>query len=397
MSAIEEREGNVPLEGPPATAIFSTSADTETTTQANYTRSERDDEGKGLKGGSAPKNFAGDRKDSQRFLEEFTIYWKINRKAPLMKEPYSRVLMALSYMKGEKNRNWNKKQVELLDERVDDFGWPPEDERLWKRFVEDFKKAYTNTTDKQDAYNTLQELRMTGGDLDNYVSDHEALVRRIGWAVDSEVSIESFKDGLPSALLRKIYNRDDLPDNYEEWLAAAQKEQTKWTVMKSAGLTSKGDQNNRRQRWRDALGKKDGQTRGQNKKKDPDAMDVDNVRLNPLTDEERKRLMEEGRCFRCRQQGHMSKACPKKGENPPKINQVQTKEKKRTLEVIDDRDEVSEAETEQTAVDKKGKHVYKAKIGKAKLTSDDVAKAIGLLSNEEREAVLDAVIMHEDF
>ena len=91
------------------------------------------------------------------------------------------------------------------------------------------------------------------------------------------------------------------------------------------------------------------------------------------------------------------KPVQKKGENPPKINQVQTKEKKRILEVVDDRDEVSEAETEQTAVDKKGKHVYKTKIGKAKLTSDDVAKAIGLLSNEEREAVLDAVIMHEDF
>ena len=400
MSEIEYHDGNVPLEGTPAAAVFSASAETSTPAQTNYTRTEKDDEGKGLKGGSPPKNFAGDRKDSERFLEEFTVYWKLNRKAPLMKEPYSRVLMAISYMKGEKNRNWNKKQVESLDERVDDFGWSPDDERLWKRFVEDFKKAYTNTTDKQDAYVAIQDLKMTGGDLDTYVADHEALVKRIGWPLDGAISIESFKDGLPDALLRKILNRDDPPEDYEEWLNAAQKEQTKWTVLKAAGLTGKGrDQNTRRQRWREALTKKPTQS-NQNKRKDPDAMDVDNVRLNPLTDEERKRFMEEGRCFRCRQRGHMSKACPKKNEQntQTKVNQTETKAKKRTTEIVDDRDEVSDAETEQTAVEvKTNKRINNTRIGKAKMTTDDVAKAIAALSLEERETVLDAVMMNEDF
>ena len=340
MSKIEYREGNIPLEGTPAAAIFSASAETSTPAQTNYTRAEKDDEGKGLKGGSPPKNFAGDRKDSERFFEEFTVYWKLNRKAPLMKEPYSRVLMAISYMKGEKNRNWNKRQVKSLDERVDDFGWSPDDERLWKHFVEDFKKAYTNITDKQDAYVAIQDLKMTGGDLDTYVADHEALVKRIGWPLDGAISIESFKDGLPDALLRKILNRDDPPEDYEEWLNAAQKEQTKWTVLKAAGLTGKGrDQNTRRQRWREALTKKPTQS-NQNKRKDPNAMDVDNIRLNPLTVEERKRFMEEGCCFWCRQRGHMSKACPKRNEQntPAKVNQTEAKAKKRTTEIVDDRD-----------------------------------------------------------
>ena len=200
MSAIEYCDGNVPLEGTPAAAIFSASTETSMPAQTNYTRTKKDDEGKGLKGGSPPKNFAGDQKDSERFLEEFTVYWKLNRKALLMKEPYSRVLMVISYMKGEKNRNWNKKQVKSLDERVDDFGWSLDDKKLWKHFVEDFKKAYTNTTDKQDAYVAIQDLKMTGGDLNTYVADHEALVKRIGWPLDEAISIESFKDGLPDAL-----------------------------------------------------------------------------------------------------------------------------------------------------------------------------------------------------
>ena len=346
MSEIEYCDGNVPLEGTPTAAIFSASTETSTPAQTNYTKTERDDEGKSLKGGSPPKNFAGDQKDSERFLKEFTVYyWKLNWKAPLIKEPYSRVLMAISYMKGEKNQNWNKKQVELLNERINDFGWSTNDERLWKRFVEDFKKAYTNTMDKQDTYVSLQDLKMTGGDLDTYVADHEALVKRIGWPVDGDISIESFKDGLPDALLRKILNWDDPPEDYEGWLNAVQKKQTKWTILKASGLTGKGcDQSTRRQRWREVLTKK-GTQNNQNKKKDPDAMDIDNVCLNPLTDEERKWFMEEGRCFWCRQHGHMSKACPKRNEQvtQTKVNQTETKAKKCTTEVVDDRDEVSDA------------------------------------------------------
>jgi hypothetical protein len=41
-------------------------------------------------------------------------------------------------------------------------------------------------------------------------------------------------------------------------------------------------------------------------------MDIDVVRTNPLSDEERKRLQAEGRCFFCKAQGHVSKGCPKK-------------------------------------------------------------------------------------
>ena len=51
-----------------------------------------------------------------------------------MKEPYTRVLMAVSYMKGEKVKNWVRQQVELLDEEVDEKGIDKGDERLWSKF-----------------------------------------------------------------------------------------------------------------------------------------------------------------------------------------------------------------------------------------------------------------------
>ena len=52
-------------------------------------------------------------------------------------------------------------------------------------------------------------------------------------------------------------------------------------------------------------------------------MDVDATtsgpapRLTKLTDEERKKLSSEGRCFRCRKQGHMARNCPQNAQGQP--------------------------------------------------------------------------------
>jgi hypothetical protein len=94
MEEISQREGNVPLHGTPAAAIFATHEDErdddETPlTRAAYTAIRREEtETRGMKG-ATPKTFSGDRKDSERFLEEFGISWDLNRDNRTMKEPYS--------------------------------------------------------------------------------------------------------------------------------------------------------------------------------------------------------------------------------------------------------------------------------------------------------------------
>ena len=392
MPSIEqyiEGGGDAPLDTHPAAAIFTTDLDEKPAARADFTRVERDEtETKGMKG-SAPKNFAGDRKDSERFLEEFTWYWKLNRKNASMKEPYSRVLLAISYMKGEKVRNWNKNQVNLLDKRVDEQLVSPDDERLWKAFAQDFKSAFTNTTEKQDAYVKLKSLKMTGGDLDTYISDHEALVLLTGWNLEGDGSVEAFHDGLTPGLKIAILKRDDLPVTLDEWKTAAKKEQTKWALIKSSGLLKSGGKGSDRQnKWKNALSKRE-QT-----KKDPDAMDVDNVRLGPLTDEERKKLSAEGRCFRCRQLGHMSRTCPKRQDGQTTrttANQAKVETtKSRTTEIVDDRDDISEIGSDGTATS-----VRTIKVNAAKLMPNDVVKALEGLTEEQRGEVLDQILLKE--
>ena len=57
------------------------------------------------------------------------------------------------------------------------------------------------------------------------------------------------------------------------------------------------------------------------------AMDVDTVRVDALAAEEKEKLAKEGRCFKCKKQGHISCKCPEREENknaPRRGNQGMT-------------------------------------------------------------------------
>ena len=73
----------------------------------------------------------------------------------------------------------------------------------------------------------------------------------------------------------------------------------------------------------------------QTPKVDPYAMDVNAVKLEKLSNEERERCFKEGRCLQCRKPGHFMKECtafterrftPKKPQDRPKRVAVVVKE-----------------------------------------------------------------------
>ena len=50
---------------------------------------------------------------------------------------------------------------------------------------------------------------------------------------------------------------------------------------------------------------------------DPNAMEVDTIRLKKLSPQERAKCMKEGRCFRCRKAGHNARNCQTKANPSP--------------------------------------------------------------------------------
>jgi Zinc knuckle len=100
-----------------------------------------------------------------------------------------------------------------------------------------------------------------------------------------------------------------------QWQQAAWDEMRKYLAKKAilSFRPQMGNQGNlgTRNQWQHRFGQC-GQGGGSSSR-DPNAMDVDVVSTrNPLGEEEKRRLMAEGWCFFCKQQGHMSRNCPKK-------------------------------------------------------------------------------------
>jgi hypothetical protein len=77
-----------------------------------------------------------------------------------------------------------------------------------------------------------------------------------------------------------------------------------------ATLTNPFIKSDARSWWEQAL--KGGGQCGGNRQHDNDAMDINAVWMAPLSDEEKKHLQAENRCFFCKNQGHISRNCQKK-------------------------------------------------------------------------------------
>ena len=195
---------------------------------------------------------------------------------------------------------------------------------------------------------------------------------------------------------------DNQPETLREWKEAAITEQKKWKNIRVAGLLKKrGDKDDHATRIKAAL-----ERRG--KAKDPDAMDVDNTRLAPLTEEERRQLMKEGRCFKCHAQGHLSNACTNKKGYKGDNQQPRT----RVNEVVDDRDDDRDDQSEISTTSSRGQSTstrasssnrtstsnQSTKVNTLKMSRDEVIRALEGLTKEERGDVLDQILLKgEDF
>ena len=243
-----------------------------------------------------------------------------------MREPYNRIMMMLSYMKGPKIDDWVQEKATILETAVANGTADPNNEHVWNTFIEEFTDAFTDTTRREQATLDLINIQMKGEDLDTYISTFHHLRERAGWEPDAQGTMLMFRRGLKRPLATAIVERTHpRPQTLQQWYQSARAHHAAYTENKAtfANPFLQHDKN----RWEQAL-----KSKGKSWRRNEDAMDVDAVdttgstsrggqqargqynRAAFLTNEERKTLLKERRCFNCRAQGHVSKQCPKKGK-----------------------------------------------------------------------------------
>ena len=72
----------------------------------------RNDDGGSLMG-NAPPIFYGNRARAQEFLDTITIWKAVNYKKDVIKDPYTRTALVLTYIKGDNVNSWAKRAHQL--------------------------------------------------------------------------------------------------------------------------------------------------------------------------------------------------------------------------------------------------------------------------------------------
>ena len=179
-----------------------------------------------------------------------------------MTNPFMRVVLALSYIKGQCIDNWVSQQARRATVKVygDPTANPPiaptyadNDEWLWDEWVADFATAYADTASAEQVYADLLNLQMKNEDIDDYISTFNYLLTKAGWELGVRGTLEMFKRGLPRHFHWTILQRENILISLDDWKAAVRKEVQRRRLV-SASLGQRTDWQPF-QKWRQRMGR----------------------------------------------------------------------------------------------------------------------------------------------
>ena len=277
-----------------------------------------------------PTIFDGVRSHADDFWGQFCRFKMVNRSHDAMKVPFDRVLTALTYMRGPLINDWVDQQEKKLAARIDTTKSnhvQESDEVLWSEFETAFLSAWTDTSKKQNAYDQLMRLTMNGWDMDTYIATFDHLTLAAEWDSNSEGTIAKFREGLSKGVHSKALDRNHILCTINKWKAAAQTEVARAKEKYNVGLTGNQCRNPPKSgMYQNTQTAPRTQSNSNNSGVIP--MEVDNAtgqtNFKKLTPEEWAQLAKEGRCFRCRLQGHMARDCPKNANRNANPNARET-------------------------------------------------------------------------
>ena len=188
----------------------------------------------------------------------------------------------------------------------------PEDKILAK-FVEDYNENFNPLDAKVRARQDLANLvQKPGKDEDGtpnngfqeYINNFENLATKAQFE-DKLMAVTQFSMGLDRQVSTMILSMQDPPDSLKGWI-------TKAKTFHNQKLRI--DEIRRGTRPLHFRTSNSSSTRTP---PDPNAMEVDLIRLKKLSPQEHAKCMREGRCFRCRKTGHDARNCRTKTNSTP--------------------------------------------------------------------------------
>jgi hypothetical protein len=262
-----------------------------------------------------PKPFDGKRENLKKFIQDGELYITINKKT--YDDEIKKIGFFLSFMNEGDAASWKE---QLLDDAMTRAQASNTDLNLgtYAQFKHDLQEAFAPYDSPGDALERMKLLRMKKDDsIDEHIAKFRMLVSESKLDKSSPVIIDFFRETLGFPLQRRIMTLENPPKKIDDWYEWATKLDHQWRRMQRImGRTQtnhpKTNASNKRFFPR--------------KERDPNAMDID-----AMSFDERKKLMQDGKCFRCKRPGHISKDCPLKNEPQKKMNGMEMQKHVRSL------------------------------------------------------------------
>ena len=238
-----------------------------------------------------PEHFSGESDDAIRWIDAMEAYFSINPST--FKDDNTKSVTMLNKMNQGRGKYfagvWLKK---LADSKVQaaDKDW-----KTIKKAFEDMFYPYHLEETARDELNDLRQTPTRKNDgFQTYLSKFQYLVEQ-SQAGDTPEVRRLFANRLDPQLSTMIYSMEKVPDTLKAWMGKAvdfHRQKARILALKKGhGLPLSSF------------------TSGSSATKDPDAMDIDTIRLKKLSPADRARCIREGLCFRCRKKGHSANEC----------------------------------------------------------------------------------------
>jgi hypothetical protein len=252
--------------------------------------------------GREPEIYDGERAKVENFLTEWNVYRALNDQTRVMATALERTMLFLTFIRGPKVGNWVNDQVKTVGKYIRQGGHKT-DEFIWDTVIDEFANTYQDIMSHERAENELNHLRMEGGNLDIYSAEFKRLARLAEYNLEERLVGRKYFDGLPEGLRRAIVKDENMGllisvADYED---AAIRYHRKFLQVQAFFDKSGKSKKPTRQQWQQRF------------VKDPNAMDLTPGRTRAraaLTDDEMNKLRQEGKCFKCKHQGHIGRNCP---------------------------------------------------------------------------------------
>jgi hypothetical protein len=219
-----------------------------------------------------------------------------------MATPLERTMLFLTFIQGPKVGNWVNDQVKVASKHICQ-GRNKTDEFIWDTIMTEFAITFQDIMSHERAENKLNYLQMEGGNLDIYTAEFKCLAQLAKYNLDERLVGQKYFNGLPEGLRRAIVKDENMGllisvADYED---AAIRYHRKYLQVQAFFDKSGKSKKPTRQQWQ------------QHFAKDPNAMDLtpgSTCARAALTDDKLTKLHREGKCFKCRRQGHIGCNCP---------------------------------------------------------------------------------------